>query len=951
MPAMGTPQERNYKLSNLAASDAFHDFDTMGRLSAENKALKENVLREIWIDTKEMGTLDVPVDYKHEDDAFEDALGIPIHDIKKPGPKRPLTVLNAGKDSIEYEWRTVQVATKSGADYVYEDSLELFEEIAGPGESTLYFMIDAINVNFYAALTNDRGAKTKEVVYLSTRERTNDSAGNRDLTGYVQRSKDSKVQLKILRDELPTRVNYTPLERTSTNPLALFNSVYTLSLENKPPTKEGLDTSILIFKDANASTLKTVVSQSGSATHESTVNSLYGKLVAFFKKRTAKDEYFITLQQKRSGDWLQVLSTFQRNRYGGKVPAGAPVFLASEDRLCVLYGLLVGANMIYTHQQGDKNYITIFRRKQKLTAAERRKEQLAALQERLTILLAGSTSLEKGPVVPGGISFEEAAAIYLKFVTDILGKLGAEVTAARAATTNRLAGLVQQRFSPTAYDSLMKPLFSPLYTILLFFRAFQVNLYAISDVKLTLEDVKTNMERASAKIEAWESAANVFRDLFKENVSALHSAEAFQKGLVALYGVFEASNKERDAVLNEMTLSKPLYEQAALGFLQQLSMMCPDSFLTPLKPFFTAIHGVAETVLSGQPSSDTKKKAQVVRMNAAILDYLLLHDTQFFPAEAVPSFAELLNKTFEKPAATRKGNLFAVHRLLSSAYQRFVASKEREQRIAAFLKAFSAQSGGARTARLAHRPIFGRSQTAKLVRRIERLTAKVQRPLTASITRASTSLERSYVRQGASDTSVVSSLLPLYMVDRMLEEFSYYPDIHPYEVVPMLRGLLARMLNDSVVLAANRTFAPHVDSAIFRGAYYEWVGYFLFNALPNATKNPVVLSLFSGKVYLPHLEEVGRLLVSGVLGQRPGLSYALDAGFAAECEKRLTGLFVFLGEQSAVATTDLRKSIVAGIRTMEGFRHKSVVSPGTPTRSKSKSRPGARTKTVKRNMI
>jgi hypothetical protein len=927
-----TVEQRNKVLSDLAAADAFHDFNTMSRISAENRAKKENVMPAIWKDEKKIGTLHDPNDYaeQNEEAMFQQVIGIPLETIKQPAAApKSLTVLNAGQNSIEYEWQTVKVGTRSGDGVVYEDSINLFKTITGSIlEETLYFMIDAINVNIHAALINDKGPKQGEAVYISSRERTNDSAGNRDLTPYVEASKESKISLKVVKDTSELRATYSPMKENSTDPLSLFNSIFSLLLESKTKTKEGLESSILTFKRTTGALLKTITAQTGVVGHENAVNSLYGRLVNFFKSLVRKtdkelEDYFIALQQKRSGDWLQVLSTFQKARYT-EIPASAPVFLATEDRLCLLYGLCVGANMIYTFHRGDDYYITVFRRKQKRTSRERRNEMFEVLKTRAAIRMASGPNLETGPVVPGGLAYQDAVSLYLHFQAEKVNDISGAAAAARATALGRLAAIQAGRFSPKAFDELLRAALLPLYTFVLFMRAFPFKLEALADIHLAAKDItKGNIDIISKKLDAWESTVATLQEVFQTIPTALNSEEEFRKGAAQLYAVFEASNKERDEVLRSFTAEKELYEQTALGFLSQLAHYAPQSLLDPLEPIFAVMITKAQEAMAA-PEAAKRKQAGILRMNGAILQYLLIRKTGPFPAAAVPSFSNLLSKTFEKPATVRKGNIFAVHRLLASAYQRFVASKERAAHIDAFLKAFNAGAGaavaaprgGARTKQVS------RSKQASKARKFLRSIATTAIPATRKKS-ASTSLERSFKRGDGLQVGIMSSLIPLYLAVTVLEDFSYSHEVEPYRYVGTIRILLTLLARAESAEFIRTRLAAAVSKEVFDPFYRELVGYFLFTALPNATTHPILQGFFGGNAQvLMEVEELGRILKDGVIGAPVGIS--LD--FSAEHERVLgnwLGLALTTLRDSPLGLAEvdgLRREILLQIRKQEGFQ-------------------------------
>jgi hypothetical protein len=1002
-----TVEERNRVLSDLAASDAFHDFGNTGRLSEENKKLGENAMPKIWAQTREIGTVQTPRGYGDEEATFERIIGKPLSEFRKVHKDARELVILAGpgvRDTIEYEWQTIEVSTRlADGSYRYTDSAELFRAITGGGSDPFYFMIDAINVNFYAALIESKGAKIGDAFYITTRERTNDSAGNRDLRGYVERSKDSRVRLGILRDESDMRTTYSVMGVASTDPTSLFNSIYTVTLENRTTskTKEGLESSVLTFKRTSGAAIKTITSQAGTVDHGNSVNSLYGRLVNFLKKLVKNDDaledYFTALQQKRSGDWLQVLSTFLRSRYGTALEPGVPIYLASEDRLCILYGLLTGANMIYTHQSGDKGFITIFRRKQKRTAAEKAAERLAAYQRVLRDILGEeepgkpAKNLATAPIVPGGMPFNTACVLYMSFLTTKIGEFSAAVAKSREAALAIAAAAPGRRFDVTAFDAALKEALLPLYKLVLFVRAFNMNFLALADVSLTFAQLnKTQLKVHAPKIDAWQSVAATLRGMFATMPTALNSPEEFQTAATQLYTIFETSNRDADSALKGLTGAQPLYEQEELAIVQQISTFCPARLLAPLQPLFAAMLASANGALAGGADTKTRERALTLRMNAAILEYMLLAEATNFPAAAIPSFSAVLAKTFERSVAKPKGNLFAVHRILAASYKNFVQSQERKSLIETFLKVYrgsgGAAKGGARSRAVSK---SGAASYKKTLVALSRLFAK---PTGRRSTKrsASTSLERKYKRDELAGGRM-SSLIPLYLVAHVLEDYAVYKDIQPYECVPRLQGLLAALLAPEFVERAHKMLAPAVPFGLFLGFYAEVVGYFVFVGLPSVSRyrgpwsntttyaqGDLVLGELADKYYVslqnsntgnipstsgtywgpivsgtvqvsrsalvsqqfsgfygPDVEELGLLLRDGILGDVP---VVLEPGLDAE----LMGFMgrVFSLRSAAVGAEKLSRSIILNLRSLEGYQQKTGGTPSPNrgvTRRKSKS--------------
>ena len=883
---------RNRRLNDLAAADAFHDFDTMSRINDENKKLGTNVLRGIWSDTRNIGTFETPSagHPDSEDVFFAQILQMSQDDLKKklrqPGATGSFTILSSGDQQIQYEWQTTLVAKKEGTSYEYKtSSKDLYEAIVGnKTETSLYFMIDAISVNFFDALIQDVGATQKYAFYINTRERLNDAAGDRDLSKYSENSKTKTIRLDVIEDEYEHRTTYTAMNATSKDPSNLFNSIYTLTLEGQKTskTKEGLSAAILTFKKQNAGVVRSVTSQAGTLEGENSVNTLYKRIANFFKSRSKtdkeKEEYWVALQQKRSGDWLQVLSTFDTKRFQA-VPTGEPIYLASMDRLCIAYGLCVGANMIYTHQvSGNGEYvITTFRRK-----AVKKVDPKTRLREEVLKYTGSDTiSLEDAPLVPEGIKYIDAIKVYLAFIE---GKILALQSRIPWPSESALGELRAARFTPAMFDGILAAMFKGLYDLILVLRTFPFKASFMADVKLTAKEVKRkSLVEMRAKIHVFQENVLALRDLLALSPEAFKTKESLQKALEGTYELFDKSNpaSEKYAPLGEFQMRIPIYSQFAMGFLAQMEPYMLPSLAEKVTRVLDAVEQTTLAAIQTKPDL-----ARTIRMNAVLIKYLLCRDVKNFPVESIPSFTELIQNTYAKPAAERKGNSFAVHRILARAYQNFVEARKRNELIREFyaefqkrLAAANAQRAGARSVRTSttrRRSAVAKSRRISPRRDKKALLEAIEEIADSSLKTASLVRTRSRER-GATYTPTMSSVIPLYLVSLFIEDIRL--DVETTYTAPAkyLYGLLLHAMNPEVFKGYGRAIGDLTSQTTFR-FYWEVLGYFVFCILPNVTdhatddmKRALLSNVFP--VHLSDLEEFARTIRKSVLGD--GFDYSL----------------------------------------------------------------------------
>jgi hypothetical protein len=947
-----SPEIRNTILANLAASDAFHDFDTMSRVSAENQALEKNVLAKIWAREKRMGTLPEPTAVGDEDALFEQLLGVSVDIFKTPGRKGQLNMLDAGVNSIQYEWETAVAYEGEEDAREYKASVPLFNTITGDSsEKTLYLMIDAMNVSLHKALLNDKGEKEKEIVYLETRERVNDPADNRCMDPYVESSKDSKVKLSVLVDTNPSRVSYPAISSSSVLKHTLFNSIFSLSIDTpvstaaaaakmsgqaapgaaSPKTKEGLKSSTLIFKRTSGATLKTVTVQNGAAENDNTVNSLYTRLVNFFKGGgpTALEDYFIALQQKRSGDWLQVLSSLDNQRFP-QVPATAPIFLASLDRLCILYGLCVGANMIYTFKVGNSFRFTVFRRKQKRTAAERKKEMVAVLRNTLAAHLGAKSSLEEVPIADGGIAYSAAAGVYLKFILSKYELYRIAIEESYKAIHGLLPALGAGRFrDETPFNAPLRAVIKPLYDVFLFVRAFPLQVQALLDISLKMADIQQGtLDKAAIRIGMWEYVNTELRELFKASAPGWAASEdSMVKALEEVYTRFRAANREQEVFLASLKMEMEIYNQPALAVFQQLEMYLPASLLTPMGGLFDTMMKRARDTLAtgGALSNELRTRAKRLEMNAVIAKYILLKDTTALSGGAIASLSVLLQRVFVSPTAVQKKNAFAIHRVIAKAYQNFVELNGRAALIQAFKKAYE----GAAAAAAAAAGQLGGARPKGMTR------YRLPGPAVASKTVLQASPRVS------SQPASVSGLAPLFLASKVIQEMTYHRDAEPFECSVRLLEILRGWTDPASVGRVYATLPAGIPVELFRVIYYEAITYFVFFMLPRLEKFPGFHPLFSG-LDLENVRELGFILQTQLLGNTKEKREVEE-----ELVLLLTHIVKTLPREVRVGDdAPLHRVLLFAIRTQEtGVRKSSA----TRSRSKSGTRKRSRTRSRSRS--
>lgn len=400
-PKFATNLERNAALNDAALSDALHDFKGARGAARGDSDLDDFSLEKLRrsIEANGIGTVVAPSDSYNEWDCFRALTGLTRDDVQTEGPEKDLTIV-AGENPILYKWDSRVIGTKNpdNTNNWSLKSIELLDWIQGEANVKkgipFYCLIDAYNVKFYAAL-GDLG-KTRRVgdprkaYFLSPREKLNDAANSPDNSlekVIVALPEGSPIEIEMLYDEYAQDVVYpATLSREGTQPEKyLFNSIYNVAISPITGAKDKIKSvTTKFFSSTYASS--PIVIQKGVAEdkHPNGVNVLLKKLIPFFTKPN-RQQFHTTLQQKRSGDWLQVLSTFEPERFKGLAP-GTPVFFCTLDSIAAGYALSVGANVIFTYNKEGESCLAVFRRQKDVNITAMYKARIGPDFNRDTLL-------------------------------------------------------------------------------------------------------------------------------------------------------------------------------------------------------------------------------------------------------------------------------------------------------------------------------------------------------------------------------------------------------------------------------------------------------------------------------------------------------------------------------------------------------------------------------------
>lgn len=375
---MGDPNSLNKLLANASVADTKHDFqkpipDIVHRLDA----------------SKDKYNIGLPVGFDTIDD--EDALMKHVFkDITKTD-KTPIDLKPISKISIsdfdeignfktitdkEYSINKIRIEKNEDGTYLttakqFTDELQIADYSA--------FVIDAASISINDILTNGDDTPKKTIYYIYDSELDNDPAGKtyapdpifKKTTGH----KIISCFPKNIESSKNTNYYYTWDDRKN-DPYNNFFTNYDFQLSGLQKIQQGKSTKYLTNLRINnkSDKLETkVIVDSGKANSIDALKSLILNFFSIFdtpkKGKTNDNEVFglnSCYQQKRSGDWLQVLlcMLIRERQYvnfetNAEITNISEIYLVTHDRIALCFALLMGVNVIFTH--GHRGNVYAFR--------------------------------------------------------------------------------------------------------------------------------------------------------------------------------------------------------------------------------------------------------------------------------------------------------------------------------------------------------------------------------------------------------------------------------------------------------------------------------------------------------------------------------------------------------------------------------------------------------------
>jgi hypothetical protein len=403
-------------LANLSATDSWHDFHSdIAGVADIIKNRKDQYINGLPIGVTELG------DFNDEGAALDNIIQtFPVNPPSKKCMFSSFFVNSAGntcnqaeipgqdqeyyittQNGIEYGVKSLVVATgrRSTGNKEYIESKEFMDKLGIANKSA--FVIDAAAVSVLEILkSGNYGNEPKPVIYYAyIPEVVNDAATKTPIDGAIFNGKDG-VNLRPCLSNIPPSFNYNysfdqsfdgnNIKNNLLDNYKKFFTRYNFQLSelqinlkgksldittNLKITNTGLNNNILNSEPVTDSKKKNNITFLHSLLLDTikVMDSLIGKQppspADVEKTNNAIFLFNTRFQQKRSGDWLQVLAclilkTRELKVNNPKGPATekiqndiSDVYFVTHDRIALAFALLCGVQCIYTHAATKAAYI------------------------------------------------------------------------------------------------------------------------------------------------------------------------------------------------------------------------------------------------------------------------------------------------------------------------------------------------------------------------------------------------------------------------------------------------------------------------------------------------------------------------------------------------------------------------------------------------------------------
>ena len=284
-------------------------------------------------------------------------------------------------ETINNKPYSVNYVLAKPSENTYIDANTLLSTLKIPNNSAI--IVDAAAVSIYEILRTGERNENFNIYYIMAPEVINDPAGKTPLHSSTFNQTTTGINLIPCDSNMPPGIEYTyKYDAESTDPYDNFYTsyIFTLSeIQRKLSGKSLYYSTNLGIRTTNNDFISDPILDSGEKNDIASLSSLISDIMKLLvgKKQTVKTPNQIFMlnnkfQQKRSGDWFQVLLCLLIKLREFKIykKSGIPqiegdysiqnkftnVYLITHDRIAVAFALLMGVNVIYTHGASHSVY-------------------------------------------------------------------------------------------------------------------------------------------------------------------------------------------------------------------------------------------------------------------------------------------------------------------------------------------------------------------------------------------------------------------------------------------------------------------------------------------------------------------------------------------------------------------------------------------------------------------
>jgi hypothetical protein len=492
-----TNQQLKDTLANKSAADSWHDFhSSISGIASIITSNQPKYLKGLPAGVQNLGA------FSDEANALSSIISTPsdcpfseyIHgncrgQTEIPGQNEPYNITTINNTQYSVKSLVVASGSKKTGNKEYIEAPDFTTKLEIPDYSAI--VVDATAVSLLEILKSGTYSEnTPTIYYAFIPEIVNDPAGKTQVDSSVFKGKNGVNLIPCLSNS-PPKFNYNysfddsftgdDIKNNEKNPYKKFFTRYNFQLSELQINQKGknLDytTNLLITsKDADNGDNSENIIDSKKKNNITFLKSILIntiKLLGTKKPSDIKKNDFLfntKFQQKRSGDWLQVLACLllksrPLKANNGKGPATADieknissVFFVTHDRIALAFALLCGVECIFTHANTKSVYV--FKQSSPEQVAAQQQNVLAIKKAKVSEIYNNNTGVGQSAATTGTSITRNARNKY----TAYMGFRNSVLFDPRPAYRDDPKNLHVPSYKTQILELLQSPTYSSLFT-------------------------------------------------------------------------------------------------------------------------------------------------------------------------------------------------------------------------------------------------------------------------------------------------------------------------------------------------------------------------------------------------------------------------------------------------------------------------------------------------------